>query len=106
MVGIAKRYHIHLETYHSIRDLAQPDHPCFDVAIVDDGIGQLARKQLGKLLTEAVPVLTISTAEGSTPLQKDLPQSFKKSIDKNVGPKTVLEEALALVGARHFLEES
>lgn len=104
VTAIASQHRIHLVTCRSAKDLHQIDSEGFDVAILDFASGELARRQVGHFLGEYVPVLIVGESPSSSALEKDFPAVFRKVLDKDLGARAVLEEALALVGARHFLE--
>jgi len=102
---IARRNRIHLVTCKSAWDLRHlVSQAPFDVAILDLGSGELAKNQVGHFLEEHVPILIVGQSESTKALEKNFPKVIHRVVDKNAGPRAVLEEALALVGARHLLE--
>jgi len=104
LAKIAIRNRIHLVTCSSARSLSQIGNQTpFDVAILDFASGELARKQVGRFVGDQVPILIVEESAVTNTLGKDFPKTIHKVLDKNVGARVILEEALALVGARHLL---
>lgn len=103
---IARQHHIRLATCRSVKDLRhlESEGP-FDVAILDFDSGELARKQVGHFLGYRIPILIVGQSQSSEVLEKDFPNVIQKILDKNVEASVILEEALALVGARSLLKD-
>lgn len=104
MVDIARGYSIKLVTCKSTKTDLKTGEP-FDVAILDFNSEELERKQMGCFVGKGVPVLIIGESSLSIELQKTLPVTLQKVLDKNVGARAILEQALALAAGRRCLED-
>ncbi|MBI3294447.1 MAG: hypothetical protein HYZ71_06920 [Deltaproteobacteria bacterium] len=106
MANIARGHSIKLVTCKSAKDL--PDlrsERFFDVIIIDFASEELGRKQVSRFVGKGVPVLIVGESTLSTELQNNFPDTSQKVLNKNVGARVILEEALAFAGIRRCLED-
>lgn len=99
IMAVAKVNHIHIRALRATFGTKIQDDNAFDVIILNCPSSEFLKKQVAKNLGH-VPHLIV-TAESTNS------NSFGngKIVSKNIGASAILEEALSLVGARHFLTD-